>query len=246
MTTTVTVNAAGRTHIGRVRRRNEDSLYLGQSLVAVADGLGGHIAGDIASTTAIDALRPYDRPVDPADLAHTLGQAVNAVNEALRRKTTAAPALAGMATTLVALMWTSTTATLANLGDSRAYLRRGANADRTIQITEDHTYNHLVADAADVPNLPERLARFLDGRPDGRSPDLTTWRLRVGDRFLLCSDGLSSYVPQRLIHTVMRSSNSPDNAADHLVSLALEHGGPDNVTVVVVDVGSAPPARSRI
>jgi PPM family protein phosphatase len=236
MTTTVTVNIAGRTHVGRVRRRNEDSLYLGQSLVAVADGLGGHVAGDIASTIAIDTLRAYDRSVDPTDLADTLGQAINAVNEALRRKTTAAPALAGMATTLVALMWAGNTAILANLGDSRAYLRRGAGAGHTIQITEDHTYNRLVADAADVPNLPERLSRFLDGRIDGRSPDLTPWGLQSGDRFLLCSDGLSSYVPRGLIHTAMSSPDGPDDVADRLVSLALDHGGPDNVTVIVVDV----------
>jgi PPM family protein phosphatase len=236
MTTTITVNIAGRTHVGRIRRRNEDSLYLGRTLVAVVDGLGGHVAGDVASTTAVDTLRSYDRPVDPTELAASLGRAVKDVNETIRRKTTAAPALAGMATTLVALMWAGTTAVLANLGDSRAYLRRGTDGDHTIQITEDHTYSHLVADAADVPNLPERLSRFLDGRADGRSPDLTPWKLQPGDRFLLCSDGLSSYVPHDLIHAAMSSSDSPDNVADRLVSLALDHGGPDNVTVIVVDI----------
>jgi PPM family protein phosphatase len=237
MTTTFTVNMAGRTHVGRIRRRNEDSLYLGRKLVAVVDGLGGHVAGDVASTTAIDVLRSYDRPVDPTDLAATLGQAVKDVNDTIRRKTTAAPALAGMATTLVALMWAGTLAVLANLGDSRAYLlRRSTDAEYTVQITEDHTYSHLVADAADVPNLPERLSRFLDGRADGRSPDLTPWKLQPGDRFLLCSDGLSSYVPHDLIHAAMSSSDSTDDVADRLVSLALDHGGPDNVTVIVIDV----------
>lgn len=237
MTTTITVNIAGRTHVGRIRRRNEDSLYLGRMLVAVADGLGGHVAGDVASATAIDVLRSYDRPVDPTGLAATLGQAVKDVNETIRRKATAEPALTGMATTLVALMWAGTLAVLANLGDSRAYLlRRTTDADHTVLITEDHTYSHLVADAADVPNLPERLSRFLDGRADGRSPDLTFWKLQPGDRFLLCSDGLSSYVPHDLIHAAMASSDSLDDVADRLVSLALDHGGLDNVTVIVVDV----------
>lgn len=235
MTPPLRVEVAGRTHVGRVRRRNEDSLYLGQSLVAVADGLGGHVAGDIASATAIEALQRYDRPTNPAQVITALGQAVAAVNEALRRKTTAAPALAGMATTLVAMMWSGTTAVLANLGDSRAYLRRGA--DRTVQITEDHTYGHLVADSAAIPNLPARLARFLDGRADGRSPDLTTWELKTGDRFLLCSDGLSSYVPHDLIHTAVSVlPGGPGEVADRLVSMALDHGGTDNITVIVVDV----------
>src|SRR2546430_575163 len=81
-------------------------------------------------------------------------------------------------------------------------------------VTEDHTYEHLVADAAAVPNLPERLSRWLDGRPDGRSPDLTTRDLRPGDRFLLCSDGLSSFVPLDLVHAALSSSSAPDEVAD--------------------------------
>jgi protein phosphatase len=94
----------------------------------------------------------------------------------------------------------------------------------------------LVADAASVPNLPERLSRWLDGRVDGRSPDLTTWDLRPGDRFMLCSDGLSSFVPFDLIDATLRSSSDPNEVADRLITLAIDHGGPDNVTVIVIDV----------
>jgi protein phosphatase len=233
MTSTISVEAAGRTHVGLVRRRNEDAMYVGRSLFAVADGLGGHPAGDIASAAAIEALSPYDRPVDPANLSATVGRAVRAVNEALRQKIEAEPQLAGMGTTLVALLRSGTAAVLANVGDSRAYLVRNSG---TVQITEDHTYSHLVADAASVPNLGERLSRWLDGRADGRSPDLTTRDLRPGDRFMLCSDGLSSFVPFELLDATLKSSSDPNDVADRLITLAIEHGGPDNVTAIVIDV----------
>jgi serine/threonine protein phosphatase PrpC len=238
VTLTLSVEAAGRTHVGLVRRRNEDSLYVGRSLVAVADGLGGHVAGDIASVAVIETLQSHDHVVDPADLPAALGRAVNAANEALRKRIETEPKLAGMGSTLVAMLWSGTAAVLANVGDSRAYLLRGPSSScgGTSQITEDHTYEHLVADAANVPDLPERLSRWLDGRADGRSPDLTPWDLRPGDRFMLCSDGLSAVVPRELIHATLNSSRDPDETADRLTALAIDHGGPDNITVIVIDV----------
>jgi len=238
---TFTLKAAARSHVGLVRRRNEDSFYAGQWLFAVADGLGGHVAGDIASTTVVEALQLHDRQVDSASLPAALGRAVNAANEALHRKIEAAPDLTGMGSTLVALMWAGTVATLANVGDSRVYRRRdtgpgGSGIPQMIQITEDHTYGNLVADAASVPNLPERIARFLDGRSDGRSPDITVKDLHTGDRFLLCSDGLSGVVPSDLVCDAIASDDDPDAVAERLITLAIEHGGLDNVTVVVIDV----------
>jgi serine/threonine protein phosphatase PrpC len=224
--------AAGRTHIGLVRKRNEDTMYLGESLFAVADGMGGHVSGDVASRTVIEAIRPFDRPTDPAALADVLGQAVSAANRAMRQQIAATPTLAGMGTTLVAVMRSGPIAVIANMGDSRAYLLRGG---ALTQVTDDHVYGRLVANARTVPNLPERLARFLDGRPDGRSPDLTTLNLQPGDRLLLCSDGLSSYVPQELIHAALGVAPDPDSAANRLVALAIEQGAPDNVTVIVAD-----------
>lgn len=238
------VEAAARTHIGLVRRRNEDAVYSGRSLFAVADGLGGHTAGDIASTTVVETLQVHDRQVDPADLPTALGGAVYAANQALHRRIETEPELAGMGTTLVAMLWSGTTAVLANVGDSRAYLLRDADlnvsaASGIVQITEDHTYGNLVADANSVPNLSGRISRFLDGRSDGRSPDLTIWELRSGDRFLLCSDGLSSAVPDKLIRDALRSSSNPEEVADRLIALANDHGGPDNITVIVIDVRNA-------
>ncbi|MFG1892129.1 PP2C family protein-serine/threonine phosphatase [Micromonospora sp. NPDC049051] len=235
MTPALRLEQAGGSHVGYVRRRNEDSIYLGRSLIAVADGLGGHVAGDVASSTVIETLRQYDQEVDQHFLPTALGQAVNAASNALRARIASEPGLAGMGTTLVAMLLNGTSAALANIGDSRAY-RLHRPTGHTTQITEDHVYGLLVADAADVPNLPERLARFLDGRPDGRSPDITLLTLTPGDRFLLCSDGLSSYVPEHLVHAVLADASTPKQAVDRLIVLALDHGGPDNVTVAVVDV----------
>ena len=117
------IDVAGGSHVGLVRPRNEDTLYLGTSLVAVADGLGGHVAGDVASATAVEALRHYDRQVTPEALATSLGQAIAAANRALRLRTETEPELGGMGTTLVALLRSGTSAALANVGDSA----RGAN-----------------------------------------------------------------------------------------------------------------------
>ncbi|MEQ4302216.1 protein phosphatase 2C domain-containing protein [Plantactinospora sp. B6F1] len=238
MNSPIILDAASRTHVGYVRRRNEDSCFQGRHLFAVADGLGGHVAGDVASFTAIETLRAYDRAVGTEDLAVVMGRAISEANETLRRRIRAQPELTGMATTLVALLWSGTDAMLANIGDSRAYLMRNRSAQRHsfVQVSDDHTYQQLVADAAAVPSLPGMLTRFLDGRHDGRSPDLTAVQLRPGDRILLCSDGLSSYVPQELIRDTLGSGTDPEDTADQLVVLALEHGGHDNVTVVVIDV----------
>ena len=142
-----------------------------------------------------------------------------------------------MGTTLVALLRSGSDAVLANVGDSRAYLLRARTSGRgrTIRISEDHTYAHLLSGADEVPNLPEKLARFLDGRRDGRSPDLTSFTLRPGDRVLLCTDGLSSYVSADVIHDVLAGSATAEEAAGRLVDAALDRGGPDNVTVLVLD-----------
>ncbi|MGR6921111.1 PP2C family protein-serine/threonine phosphatase [[Actinomadura] parvosata] len=228
----LTVQASGRTHVGLVRRRNEDAVYAGHNLFAVADGLGGHAAGDIASTTVIDILKSYDRTHPPAELSTLLGQAIHCANQTLRHRIEAEPDLATMGTTLVALLWSGTTTVIANIGDSRAYLLRDGEL---IQVSEDHTYGNLVADAAEVPHMPEKIARFLDGRADGRSPDLTTREMRPGDRFLLCSDGLSGFVPPDHIQSILLESAAPAAAADRLVEQALDQGGPDNITVIVMD-----------
>ncbi|MCA2219527.1 PP2C family protein-serine/threonine phosphatase [Jidongwangia harbinensis] len=238
MTAALKFDAASRTHVGHVRRRNEDAFYQGEWLYVVADGLGGHVAGDIASTTAIDAVRPYDKQTPAEQLTDVLGKAINDADEAIRRRVRQEPELAGMGSTVVAILRSGDSAVLANIGDSRAYLMRNHEAPNSAmtQISEDHTYQHLVAQANEVPKLPEKLTRFLDGRKDGRSPDLVPLQLRSGDRLLLCSDGLSSYVPEELFKAILNTSSSPSRTADALIDAALKHGGRDNVTVCVIDV----------
>jgi protein phosphatase len=235
MTVSVGFEAAGRTHVGLVRQRNEDAFYVGEHLVAVADGLGGHVGGDVASTTAIEAVRDYDRPTGPGpgEMVTTLVEAVDAANRALRASIAMEPGLAGMGTTLVALLWSTRSIAVASIGDSRIYRLRGG---RTDQITDDHVYARLVSGAERVPQLPERLVRFLNGRPDGVSPDLTAREVCPGDRYLLCSDGLSSFVERSQIHATLADVRDPGEAADRLVASANDAGGPDNVTVIVLDV----------
>lgn len=224
---------AGATHVGYKRQRNEDSFYVGTHLAAVADGMGGHVAGDVASQTAIAAVQMFDeeRPVER--LAESLGQAIHAASTAMQQQIIEQPEVAGMGTTLVALMWSQGRYALASIGDSRAYLLRDG---RLTQLTDDHVYGRLMATAGRVPRLTDRLARFLDGRVDGRSPDLSVIDVRDGDRLLLCSDGLSSYVPHEEVQAALGVDKNPEQAADTLVGVALQYGGHDNVTVIVVDV----------
>jgi serine/threonine protein phosphatase PrpC len=227
----VTRSAAG-THVGLKRKRNEDSHYLGKNLAVIADGMGGHVSGDTASRTVIDAVKAFDRPREPAMLAPTLSQMVYAANLTMRQHIKTDPSLAGMGTTLVGLMWSRGHFAVANVGDSRAYLLRGG---RLKQITDDHVYARLVSNTSRVPHLNERISRFLDGRDDGRSPDLAPVPVRPGDRLMLCSDGLSSYVDHAVIGRAAGIAD-PQVAVEGLIQEALKAGAPDNVTVIVIDV----------
>jgi serine/threonine protein phosphatase PrpC len=223
---------AGATHVGLKRKRNEDSYFIGKHMAAVADGMGGHVSGDVASTTVIEAIRLFDRPRSPRQLAPALSQAVYVANQAMRRRIDAEPEMAGMGTTLVAVTWSQGRFAIANVGDSRAYLLRGG---KLCQLTDDHVYGRVLSSSGGVPHLDERISRFLDGRLDGRSPDLATIRARPGDRLLLCSDGLSSYVAHDAIRAAM-SESERGLAVDKLIAMTLDAGAPDNVTVVVLDV----------
>ncbi|RFS84117.1 serine/threonine-protein phosphatase [Actinomadura spongiicola] len=229
------IEAALGTHVGLKRKRNEDSGYVGRRLLAVADGLGGHAAGDVASTTVIDTLKRHDREVAPEDLATTLGHAIFDAGDALRARAAGDPSVTGMGTTLVAVLWSGNRAVFANVGDSRIYRLRDG---QLLGFSEDHVYERLVFDAGTVPDLPPKLARFLDGRADGRSPDLTVRELKAGDRLLLCSDGLSGVVDQEDIRDILASVNDPNETVNRLVQATLARGAPDNVTAIVADIQS--------
>ncbi len=224
--------AAG-TSTGLVRKRNEDSAYAGRWLCAVADGMGGHVAGDIASATVVDALRPFDVDAgSPGQLINVLGRAVSAASGQLAARIEADRSLAGMGTTLTAMLWSGNYAAVANIGDSRGYLlRRG-----TLKlITEDHVMGKLVASPAPA-QISTIIVRYLDGRSN-RSPDLTLRSVLPGDRYLICSDGLSGVLEARVIRDVLVASG--EDAAQmvtDLIQLTHEVGAPDNVTAIVADV----------
>jgi PPM family protein phosphatase len=236
---TLAIRYAVQTDIGLERDENEDSAYAGARLLAVADGMGGHVAGEVASAAVIDALRPLDTQVPAGELLNALDHAVRQANRALADMATANPALTGMGTTLTALLWSGSQLALVHVGDSRAYLTRDG---RVFRITHDHTMTQSLLDEgkiteAEAASHPQRnlILRALVAQSDYQ-PDLELREARPGDRYLLCSDGLHDVVDDESIASVLLSVGDPDEAAKGLVALAIDGGGPDNITCIVADV----------
>jgi PPM family protein phosphatase len=226
----MTSRVAVATRTGLVRQRNEDSGYVGRWLCAVADGMGGHVGGDIASAAVIDAVRQFDvAPGSPGQMTAVLGAAVREANRRIAVRVLDEPGLASMGSTLTALLWSGSTVVVANIGDSRAYrLRDGV----LTQLTEDHVLSNLVA--SPMPSqIGEYLVRFLDRRP-GWSPDLTLPTVMPGDRYLICSDGLSGVLGTGKIGEVLKDHGDLDQAVETLIRETYAAGAPDNVTVIAV------------
>ncbi|GLZ13747.1 hypothetical protein Acsp04_39820 [Actinomadura sp. NBRC 104425] len=238
----VIIKYAAGSDIGCSRENNEDSGYAGARLIAVADGMGGYAGGEVASSTVIGSLRSLDTDAHIDDLVEALGRAVAEANEKLRIVREERPDLSRMGTTLTAMLWQGQTVALAHIGDSRGYLLRDGEL---FQITKDHTMEELLkAEAEQQGGSPEQtessrlahvLYRVLDGRED-REPDLQLRESRLGDRYLLCSDGLSNVVDPQTIYEVLTAEPEPGRAIEALVQLAREGGGPDNITAVIADV----------
>jgi protein phosphatase len=236
---TLALRYAIRSDVGLLREGNEDSAYAGPRLLAVADGMGGHAAGEVASAAAISALSRLDEDAPGTDLIDALADAVSDANHTLHSMVVADPSFEGMGTTLTAMLWSGGRVALCHIGDSRAYLLR----DREFhQITHDHTLVQTLVDEGrispdDVATHPQRsmLLRALDGRADVE-PDLTLLEARPGDRYLLCSDGLSGVVSEETLHKALASVASLDEVVLQLVELAIRGGGPDNITCIVADV----------
>lgn len=235
---TLTLRYAARSDRGLIRDGNQDSVYAGPRLLAVADGMGGMAAGDVASNIVIGVLAPLDEDVTGGDLIDRLRQAVSAANQQLRETVETNPSMEGMGTTLTALLFSGTKAGLVNVGDSRTYLMRDG---QLIQVTKDDTYVQMLVDegritAEEAGSHPQRslLTRALDGRDV--DPEYSVREARNGDRYLLCSDGLSGVVSHETIAETLAELKDPDECVDRLVQLALRGGGPDNVTVIIADV----------
>ena len=236
---TLAVRYAVQSDIGLHREDNEDSAYAGARLLAVADGMGGHAGGELASAAVIEALRPLDTQVPAGELLNALDHAVRRANSALRDIVKAAPSLRGMGTTLTALLWSGSQLGLVHIGDSRAYLVRDSEV---FQITQDHTIVQSLLDegkitAAEVASHPQRmlLLKAITGDRD-REPDLQLRQTQSGDRYLLSSDGLHEVAAADSIARVLLTVADPDQAARDLIALAIDGGGPDNITCIVADV----------
>ncbi len=230
--------AAG-SHKGMIREGNEDSGYAGPRLLAIADGMGGQAAGEVASSEVISTIVALDDDVPGSDILTSLGTAVQRANDQLRLMVEEDPQLEGMGTTLTALLWTGQRLGLVHVGDSRAYLLRDGVLT---QITQDHTWVQRLVDEGriteeEATTHPQRslLMRAL-GSGDHVEPDLSIREVRAGDRYLICSDGLSGVVSHQTMEETLASYQGPEETVQQLIELALRGGGPDNITVIVADV----------
>jgi serine/threonine protein phosphatase PrpC len=235
------LNRGAMTDMGRMRKNNEDRYLVAGRLAAVADGMGGHRAGEVASAIAMEELAVLEHAgpwPTPAEAGEALRTVFLAANRRIRETAAKDSEFEGMGTTLVALLEDGDSVHLANVGDSRAYLLRNGELS---QVTVDHTLvQELIDEGRLRPEEAERhpqrsiITRAL-GVESEVEVDLFTYQLLSGDRLLLCSDGLSGVVDEQRIRNVLLRVPEPQRAAEKLVAMANEGGGPDNITVVVLD-----------
>jgi protein phosphatase len=246
---------AARSDVGMVRSENQDSGYAGPRLLAMADGMGGHAGGDIASSTVIGALVDLDgEALGSKEASSALLQRITAANDQLAEMAKAEPRLQGMGTTLIAILRSQNKLVLAHIGDSRAFLARDG---KLTQITKDHSFVQSLVDEGRITEdeaigHPQRslVTRVLTGQHDDE-PDVMVREARIGDRYLIASDGLTDYVAADTIADLVLAGEPPGPTADRLVDLALKAGAPDNVTIVLGDVvdltkGTVPPTQPQI
>jgi protein phosphatase len=227
--------------VGKVRSSNQDSGYAGVNLFFVADGMGGHAGGDIASAITAQHVATADEPVENSQQAEQkLIDYIWQANQKLSASVHEHADLAGMGTTFSGMLVHGTSVSIGHIGDSRIYLARDGVVK---QITTDHTFVQRLVDTGRISEEealvhPRRsvLMRVLGDVDQFPEVDLETFETKPGDRWMVCSDGLSGVIPEGLMHRIMLSESSVQEATDLLVGEALEFGAPDNVTVVLVDV----------
>ncbi|PRX99606.1 PP2C family protein-serine/threonine phosphatase [Allonocardiopsis opalescens] len=236
---TLALRYAAYSDVGLLREGNEDSGYAGPRLLAVADGLGGHKHGEVASSIAITTLSSLDRDFAPDELIGALHDAIFQANAVVQDNIPDPTATDTMGTTLTALLWSGAQVAVGHVGDSRAYMMRNGEFQ---QITHDHTLIQTLIDEGKITpeeaaTHPQRslLLRALDGRSEVE-PDLWMHEAVLGDRYLLCSDGLHGVVSADTMAEVLRTVPDPVEVTRRLVDLANRGGGPDNITCVVSDV----------
>lgn len=232
---------AARSDVGLVRGNNQDSAFAGPNLLVVADGMGGAAGGDIASSIAVGTLAGLDEEaLGQEEALEALKAAIAHAHTQIVERAHNDPELSGLGTTVTAILRSGHALAMAHIGDSRAYLLRDGVFD---QVTTDHSFvQHLVdtgrLSVADAESHPKRsmLLRVL-GDIDAEVPvDISARETKAGDRWLLCTDGLSSVVARATLAKTMESIATPTECADRLIELALAGGAPDNVTCIVADV----------
>ena len=252
---TDTILSAASSHIGKVRASNQDSGSVGRHLYVVADGMGGHAGGDVASAIAVQHLYALDHPYDSVEAAREeLFRSILSAGEELTQAVVEHPELTGMGTTVSAMIRVKSSMVIGHIGDSRIYRLRGGVLE---QITADHTFvqrlvdsGRITAEEAAVHPRRSVLMRVLgDVNAD---PDIDTHVIdtQPGDKWLLCSDGLSGYVSERDIAETLLTVDDPELACHKLITQSLSEGAPDNVTVVIVrideDRDTSPPSEPRM
>ncbi|KAA9166736.1 serine/threonine-protein phosphatase [Amycolatopsis acidicola] len=234
---TLVLRYAARSDRGLVRSSNQDSVYAGPRLLALADGMGGHAAGEVASKVVIASLAPLDDDEPGDDLLSLLRDAVAGGNAAISELVANDPDLDGMGTTLTAMLFSGSRMGMVHVGDSRAYQYRNGQFS---QITRDDSFvnelleqGRITADQAATHPQRSLLLKALTGHEV--EPTLVVREARAGDRYLLCSDGLSGMVSDETLAEAIQIPD-PQDCADRMIELALKGGGTDNVTVVVADI----------
>ena len=237
--------SAAVSHVGRIRSNNQDSGYAGRRLFVVADGMGGHAGGDVASAIATRRIAEADTDYDSApDAAAALERALIAANRQLAETVAEHSELTGMGTTVSAIVLHDDRVVISHIGDSRIYLLRSGELS---QISTDHTFVQRLVDAGRITaeeamvhprrSVLMRVLGDVEASPEIDSMVLDT---RPGDRWMLCSDGLSGVVSFEKLHELLSAVAGAKQVADRLVKASLDGGAPDNVTVVVLDIGEPP------
>jgi serine/threonine protein phosphatase PrpC len=245
--------SAARSAVGLIRNGNEDGALTHPQLIAVADGMGGHAGGEIASAIALEILARRaavftDAEMDKDSADDYFNSTIDEIDSALKVASDENPALSGLGTTLTALFIRDSQIVLLHVGDSRAYRIRGSSIE---QLSVDHTVMQELLSSgriteADIAEHPQRsmLTQALMGS-QSLSIGLHVFDLKDGDRFILCSDGLSGVLTDKEIKTLVKSQ-SPQDAVAALVDATYINGAPDNVTIIVADIANSALTSSAI
>ncbi len=230
------MEVGAKTDKGKVREQNEDTLGYRDTLFVIADGMGGHQAGEVASAIAVETVLAVEMDADPVA---SLRRAVLSANSAILEEMAKNESFSGMGTTVAILLLKTDQAFVSHLGDSRIYQLAAGNL---VQLTDDHSFvaeliknGSITEEEAKIHPQRNVLTRAL-GTEGHLEFEVNSFTTHSGDKFLLCSDGLTGIVDEKIIKEILMSGETPQVIADHLVEQANKDGGTDNISVIVIEV----------